>query len=288
MRTGETKKIRIKLRGGKPGESIVLEVLGATTMNSESSIIRNGHQALTYDPIVDVTLRAMQDGTPTIVVSSPEKRFESVAVNGHQILLRGPGDIILDSLPPPQKEALPEEPAMPDVPTITPNFIVIKKKSWLPMIAGALTFFLIAGIAAWWWTYRNETPTEPVAEASPDEYNNLATMTEAEEADVEEVEVEPVVAIEETPTPVAEPVVESKPEPTPEPPSPAEEPAVVNPSAPDAPAAEPTNCTFLNGNRPMVGNKFILQCADGQYVAIGTYVIDHFEWSDFEKYLESK
>lgn len=79
-----------------------------------------------------------------------------------------------------------------------------------------------------------------------------------------------------------EPVAEAEPvTPTATPP--------VAPTDPAAdPAADPTNCTFVDDNRPQVGEKFILQCADGQYLAIGTYNGENFNWSEFEEYPQPK
>lgn len=69
--------------------------------------------------------------------------------------------------------------------------------------------------------------------------------------------------------------------------TPAEEPEAVTAAektTKEPATADPTNCTFLNGGRPRVGEKYILQCAEGQFTATGIYTVDHFVWSDFEEH----
>jgi hypothetical protein len=149
------------------------------------------------------------------------------------------------------------------------------QKSWWPVVAGFAFFFVLLGFG-WWWMNRDQTP-EPIAEAmSASEDVDPATMTEAEpvdEPDAEEVEPEEAAVSEPKPTP--EPVVAA---PAPEPP--------VAPTASAAPAAttapDPTNCTFINGNRPQVGDKYVLTCAQGEYLATGEYKGGGvFAFSDF-------
>lgn len=85
--------------------------------------------------------------------------------------------------------------------------------------------------------------------------------------------------------------------------TPAEPPPVATAEKPEPPAkveatiasatiasttTTPTKCTFLSETRPKVGEKYILQCAQGQFTATGTYTVDHFVWSDFEEYPEPK
>lgn len=141
------------------------------------------------------------------------------------------------------------------------NFTIVKeRKWWWKVFVGGiiLSSFLLALCVVWFWSNRADktdqnpiaTP-DPVAQATPSlSFDTLAARAE--------------------------------PEPTPEPPSPAEEPAAVSPSAPDAPAADPTDCTFLNDNRPKVDGKYVLQCAEGQFLATGTYNGENFDWSGFE------
>lgn len=158
--------------------------------------------------------------------------------------------------------------------TTRPQGTPVQPRSWLPAIAGAAAFFAIFGGLAWWFHHSNKTDTEPVAEAI-DEDNDPATMTEAEPVDEPDAEeVEPEEASVSEPEPTSEPVAEAAPEPTPAaaPVTPSAAPVVASPAPAAAPAVDPTNCTFVNGNRPMVGDKYVLTCAQGEYIAKGEYL----------------
>lgn len=167
--------------------------------------------------------------------------------------------------------------------TINPNQ---PKKSWLAPIAGAVCFFLVFGGLAWWFNvHRGEAPTAPVAEAtSPVEDNDAVTVTAVE------VEPEPVAE------PTSEPVVVSEPEATPEPTPRTREvvparPAVVSIPTQPTPAtmADPTSCTFINGSRPQVGDKYVLTCSEGSFLATGEYKGGGvFLFSDFAPHNLSK
>lgn len=55
----------------------------------------------------------------------------------------------------------------------------------------------------------------------------------------------------------------------------AEEPAVV----------DHAGCTFINGNRPQVGTKFVVRCDDGEHLATAEYRGGGvFLFSEFEEY----
>ncbi|MBI4598954.1 hypothetical protein HY734_02020 [Candidatus Uhrbacteria bacterium] len=47
-----------------------------------------------------------------------------------------------------------------------------------------------------------------------------------------------------------------------------------------ATATAVSNCTFINGNRPKVGEKYIVRCEGVTFLATGTFTVDHFVWSD--------
>lgn len=258
LRTGETKRIRIRLQGGKPGEPVALKMLGVTTMDSESAIVRSGNQALTYDPIVDVILQAIVDGIPTITVSSPESRFESVTVNGHPILQPRAGDIIVPSSQhKPQEEAIQEKPEMTDITDPKTSVPQQQKKSWLSMLVGALIFCSLAvaaGAIVWLVFSHNKMQNEAVAAQTTTQVETTAQQVENTDAVESEVTSEMV----------------AQPE--------SAEPATA------ATTTDPTGCTFINENRPKVDGKYILKCDDGTYAAVGTYNGENFDWSEFEGY----
>ncbi|MBI4256471.1 hypothetical protein HY626_00245 [Candidatus Uhrbacteria bacterium] len=119
------------------------------------------------------------------------------------------------------------------------------------MIMGAMAFLLIAALAfaGWWQNSHNQT--------------QMASATSTAEPGAPTAEAS------------KEPGADAAP------PAPAAE-------APAASTADPTGCTFLNGNRPKVGEKYILRCDEGEYLATGTYTVDHFVWSAFEEHPEPK
>ena len=145
------------------------------------------------------------------------------------------------------------------------------KRSWWPVIAGAITFLLLAG-GGWWWTHRGHTEPEEIVA------NEATSIEEPEEA--------PVADVEAPSDPEPEPEAAPEPEVTPEPPTPPVQP----PPAPAASTADPTGCTFLNGNRPQVGEKFVVTCDDSaEYLATAEYKGGGvFAFSAFEEYSEPK
>lgn len=292
LKKGDHCRVRIRLKGGWPGEPAHIRILGATNTHGEDRIRTVGHQALTYEPSIDLTIQATQDGTPSIIVSSPRKRFEPVTVNGHTTpILLGPSKdwiMLPPTTPPPAEEALLEEFQMsdPQKPTpsrpatanpIHPPQIVEEKRGWWLGIAGAVFFFITFGALAWWF---NRDPSTRVDAALVTSAEDSATPTqEAEPAPVAEEPAPQTVAEAEATPPAAEP-----------PAAPAEpEPLTAAPAA--APTAnEPTNCKFVNGNRPQKDAKYILTCDQGEYLAKGEYdfEVQNFQWKDFEEYEPTK
>lgn len=157
-----------------------------------------------------------------------------------------------------------------------------QQKSWLPFIAGFFIFIILACGGWWWWTQRTEpAPVVDITVTEPESPNPLPPTPSAEQVD------EPAA---EAPNASIAGHVADPPEETPEPEAaaPVAAPPVQTPTAPAATTTDPTGCTFINGNRPKVGEKYILRCDDGEYLATGTYVTDHFAWSDFEEHPEPK
>lgn len=56
--------------------------------------------------------------------------------------------------------------------------------------------------------------------------------------------------------------------------------SVADPTPPTA----VTNCFFVRADRPQVGEKHIVRCEGSTYLAIGTYEVDHYVWSDLTPY----
>ncbi|MBI4592041.1 hypothetical protein HY733_01175 [Candidatus Uhrbacteria bacterium] len=254
MWVGDTLRIRVRFKDGKPGESALIKITGGTNTSNSEEFNVTGSQAFTYEPSVDFLLKATQEGSPSITVSSPENRFEPVMVNGKGFL----GFLVASQppQPPPQREALDEKEnstmstTMIQPPPPPPQPSPPPKADW-HFFLGTMTFILILCVAI---------GAAVLAQRVSDESKAVLVADEAE--------VDPVGTAE------------------PEPAAPAAEPDASLP-APVA-AADPTNCTFLNGNRPQVGEKYILRCDEGEYLATGTYVTDHFVWSDFEEHPEPK
>ncbi len=132
------------------------------------------------------------------------------------------------------------------------------QKSWWPVVAGVLCFFLLLAAGGWWYTHRGETP-EAVAVSTDEDDAAPAEATPSQSFDAL------VAASEPAPTPTSEPVaaVTAPTMPTRLP--------VVSATASPTPAPDPTNCTFVNGNRPQIGDKYVLTCNEGEYVAAGEY-----------------
>lgn len=162
------------------------------------------------------------------------------------------------------------------------------------LMVGATVFLLTIGI--WWCTGLEEADDDSSSqeETDDDSYQDTqseqvsgvwrmrAAATTPDAEVVEEVEVAiPALVVETVVEVMPEPVFESTPESEPAL-EPASEPTSESTPEP-TPEPEPTSCTFVNGNRPKVGEKFILKCREGEFIAVAQYLGQgRFEFSDFE------
>ena len=81
MRKGKTLRVTILLKGGRPGEPATINIFGGTDTQDRESVGVVCYQVATYEPSVGLTIKATRDGTPVIIVSSPEDRFTSTQLN---------------------------------------------------------------------------------------------------------------------------------------------------------------------------------------------------------------
>ncbi|MBI4435402.1 hypothetical protein HY630_01915 [Candidatus Uhrbacteria bacterium] len=155
-------------------------------------------------------------------------------------------------------------------------------------VAGAITGAVVVLAAVLWWNnwryeqVQQEAATQSVptqaAEAQADE-DDAAPQSQAAEdgestSDPEAVESTPAVQVRPEPTAAAQPESTT---------APAAELPVVAETA--TLAADPTLCTFIDGNRPQVGEKFIVKCKEGEYIALAEYKGNGiFAYSGFESH----
>lgn len=290
MKVGGAVRIKITF-GDRRGLALVLmKVEGALSLNGKDEILGQATQTTSHKPTLHFIIRATRDGVPNVVVSSPEGKFETFALNRSS----GPpetyddrtelesgrppeeGQTQLFTLPPQEAPTQEMENAMPDEPDPTPASVE-EERNWTMPILGAVAAVLVAvGGFAWWQTRDAPAPDEPL----------IVTEEPQDDGTPLKPETEPVAA--EPPTKVGPQAKVQEPPPTaPTKVEPRSSAATTNPPATPVTTTtptEPTNCTFLNGGRPKVGEKYVLLCAQGQFTATGTYTVDHFVWSDFEEY----
>lgn len=84
LQDGESVVIRISLNGARPGEPVCIELFGAERTDGSTNFPTLGHQAFTTVPSIQFMARATKNGSPTVIVSSPDDRFPSVTINGSQ------------------------------------------------------------------------------------------------------------------------------------------------------------------------------------------------------------
>ncbi len=139
------------------------------------------------------------------------------------------------------------------------------KERMFTTVGAVVAMLFVAGGLVWWLGDRSTISTEPETPAPA-----VAALSEA----LPEAEVPARIPQEEQP--------EAAPIPVP----------TTNPQAKSAPAPaagvpDPTGCMFVNTERPKVGEKYILRCADGKkYLATGKYDYGkgNFDFSEFEEY----
>lgn len=274
MDVGEVIRVKISFKMVSPGLKVRVDLLGLKTISGKDFVEAQTNQATTTNPTLNFYVRATRFDVPTITVSSPDGRFATFDVVGQRP--RPNDNSFLDENEPttnpfltiltiPLQEEAHKETTMdqPTRPQITP--LNSRKKNWLHVLTGALTFFFIFFTGGWWYTKNTQTDeVEDAPLATPAIEPEEATAAEPEDPSEPEPEAE---VVQTTPEPEAAPEVTPEPEPA----APVIAPPPQPPPASAAPATDPTNCTFVNGNRPQVGDKFVLHCDDGEYLATSEY-----------------
>jgi hypothetical protein len=268
LKVGEKVRVKLSLVGGRPGdEASVLILGGVNTTNGVCWLKSSGHQAFSRDPLVEFTIESTREGAPTIVVSSPNEKFEACVFNGtasknayHGFL--GPAVSAVSVVQPPPKEALQVESHVSehtDPGAKSPEQIKLPsspKDGNEPTNPLSLALGLIAAFAlflggAWFLNSFNQ-------KVSQDE------ELRADNGEPAQVEGEPTDAV-----------------------ASASEPSTS--ASTGAPGTEPTGCDFATADRTMVGDKYLVNCAQGQYLALAQYQEDFsFKFSGFEDYPEPK
>ncbi|TAL50067.1 hypothetical protein EPN81_03850 [Patescibacteria group bacterium] len=288
MKRGETQRIRIQFIGGIPQEEMLIRILGATSTENAFRI-HMARRLFRAEPSIDLTIRAIQDGTPTIIVSSPKRRFNTVTVNGHPTPLQADKDQIVVPTPSPKKEHT-KESLVPDEPSLYPKNHAPpnQPRSWRPALKGALAWLImvVGAVIAWQWHESDdqiETEATPATPALPEPNVATSPLPPVPAVTTPPTKPKPAAVAPPSPKPAQAPalVPATRSVSTPTPPAPA--PAPKAKPAPVAPATDPTKCRFVSGSRPMKDGKYFLTCAEGKYLARGTYVLGHFEWSEFEE-----
>lgn len=257
LKVGEKVRVKLSLLGGRPGDEVFVLILGGVnTTNGVCWMRSSGHQAFSRDPLVEFTIESTRDGAPTIVVSSPHEKFDSMVFNGtaspnayHGFL--GPAVSLVQ--PPPQKASKEEKVSENTDPGAkSPEQIKLPSPSGgseqpfnpASLALGLIAAFLLFLGGAWFLSHFNQGVVD-----------GELVQEEGEPAVVEEPSQ-------------GEPAAEA---------------------STSASVTEPTGCNFASQDRPMVGDKFVVNCAQGQYLAQAQYQEDFsFRFSGFEDFPEPK